>query len=116
MQTKPLLYGIIGFMLGGLLVSIAATTFEKQNDNSMDGMVSSLQGKSGDDFDEAFINGMIEHHQGAIDMAKLAKDNAEHKEIKQMAGDIISAQSKEIDMLQGWQADWGLPKHASQPQ
>lgn len=29
METKPLLYGIIGFMLGGLLVSIAATTFDK---------------------------------------------------------------------------------------
>jgi hypothetical protein len=29
METKPLLYGIIGFILGGLLVSIAATTFDK---------------------------------------------------------------------------------------
>lgn len=28
METKPLLYGIIGFILGGLLVSIAATTFD----------------------------------------------------------------------------------------
>lgn len=27
METKPLLYGLIGFFLGGLLVSIAATTF-----------------------------------------------------------------------------------------
>jgi len=29
MDTKALLYGVIGFILGGLLVSIAATTFEK---------------------------------------------------------------------------------------
>lgn len=29
METKPLLYGVIGFILGGLLVSIAATTFDK---------------------------------------------------------------------------------------
>lgn len=29
METKPLLYGIIGFILGGLLVSVAATTFDK---------------------------------------------------------------------------------------
>ena len=28
MDTKPLLYGLIGFFIGGLLVSIAATTFE----------------------------------------------------------------------------------------
>lgn len=29
METKPLLYGLIGFFIGGLLVSVAATTFEK---------------------------------------------------------------------------------------
>jgi hypothetical protein len=29
MDTKPLLYGLIGFFLGGLLVAVAATTFEK---------------------------------------------------------------------------------------
>lgn len=29
METKPLLYGLIGFFMGGLLVSIAATTFDK---------------------------------------------------------------------------------------
>lgn len=29
MDTKPLLYGLIGFFLGGLLVSIAATTFDR---------------------------------------------------------------------------------------
>lgn len=30
METKPLLYGLIGFFLGGLLVSVAATTFDSQ--------------------------------------------------------------------------------------
>ena len=29
METKPLLYGLIGFFIGGLLVSIAATTLDK---------------------------------------------------------------------------------------
>lgn len=29
METKPLLYGLIGFFLGGLLVSVAAVTFDK---------------------------------------------------------------------------------------
>ncbi|CAN5134280.1 hypothetical protein BH09PAT3_BH09PAT3_1290 [soil metagenome] len=32
METKPLLYGLIGFFLGGLLVAIAATTFNKATD------------------------------------------------------------------------------------
>jgi hypothetical protein len=32
MDTKALLYGVVGFILGGLLVSVAATTFDKPVD------------------------------------------------------------------------------------
>ena len=74
---------------------------------TMADMVNSLKGKIGDDFDKAFILGMIEHHQGAIDMANEAKKSAKHEEIKQMADEIISAQSKEIDMMRQWQKEWG---------
>jgi uncharacterized protein (DUF305 family) len=77
------------------------------DDMSMSEMARNLQGKTGDDFDKAFISGMIAHHQGAIDMAKLAQKNAKHDEVKKIADDIISAQSKEIDMVQTWQGDWG---------
>src|SRR3989344_893918 len=62
---------------------------------TMTGMVNSLKDKTGDDFDKTFISEMIDHHQGAIDMAKLAKINAGHDELKVMADDIISAQTKE---------------------
>ncbi len=35
METRPLLYGLIGFFIGGLLVSVAATTFDKpQQENT----------------------------------------------------------------------------------
>ena len=47
-------------------------------------------------------------------MAKLAKDNAKHDEIKKLADDILSAQSKEIDMMQTWQTDWGYESSSSQ--
>ena len=111
MDTKPLLYGLAGFLIGGLLVSVAANTFDKpiqkNQETSMAAMTESLRDKTGDDFDKLFIAHMIKHHQGAIYMAKLAKDNAKHDEIKNMADDIISAQSKEIDMMQTWQGDWG---------
>jgi uncharacterized protein (DUF305 family) len=61
----------------------------------------------GDDFDKAFLKEMIDHHQGAIDMAMLAEANAKHGEIKKLSQDILSAQSSEIDMMQTWQTDWG---------
>lgn len=75
-------------------------------DASMDDMMDSLNGKTGDDFDKVFISEMIVHHQGAIDMANAAKTNAKHDEIKRMADDIISAQTKEINQMQAWQTEW----------
>jgi uncharacterized protein (DUF305 family) len=119
-QNKPLLYAITGFILGGLVVSIAAVTIEKpkektNNSTAMSSMVSSLKGKTGDDFDKAFISGMVEHHQGAIEMAEQAKKNAKHTEVKDMAEDIISAHSKEIELMKSWQSQWGYMSNNTTP-
>jgi uncharacterized protein (DUF305 family) len=58
--------------------------------------MSSLSSKAGDEFDKAFIQEMIVHHEGAIDMAQLALQNAGHQEIKDLAKNIIAAQDAEI--------------------
>lgn len=75
--------------------------------SSMDDMMSSLKGKTGDEFDKTFISSMIIHHQGAIEMATEAKVNAKHDELKSMADDIISAQNKEINEMRQWYKAWG---------
>ena len=49
--------------------------------------------------DERFIDAMVPHHQGAVEMAEVALKNAEHEEIKQLAEDIVSAQEAEIEQL-----------------
>lgn len=77
------------------------------NDMSMSDMTDDLKGKTGDDFDKAFINMMIAHHEGAIEMANAAKANAKHTEIKAMADDIIGAQSREITQMKEWRTQWG---------
>lgn len=111
METKPLLYGLIGFFLGGLIVSVAATTFDKpaseDSDMSMSQMTDSLKDKQGDEFDQAFVASMIEHHEGAVEMAKLSAQNAKHDEVKQLSSDIIVAQEKEINVMKQWLQDWG---------
>ena len=66
-----------------------------------------LQNLRGDDFDKAFLAEMIQHHQGAIDMARLIESNARHDELKKLGQEIMTAQSREIDMMQSWQTDWG---------
>jgi uncharacterized protein (DUF305 family) len=115
METKPLIYGIIGFLVGGLLVSIAATTFNKPSSSeAMKNMVSSLEDKQGDDYDAAFIDEMIMHHQGAIDMAKLSAKSAKHQEIKDMSRDIINAQEQEIDRMKTWRATWNYEDRSNE--
>jgi len=76
--------------------------------SSMNDMMGSMSDKSGNEFDTAFMKAMIVHHQGAIEMAKVAKEKAMHEGIRTMADDIISAQTKEIEMMQEWQKQWGF--------
>ncbi len=104
MDTKTILTGLSGIIIGGLIVSVAATT---QNTNSRMHQASNLSANKGDDFDKAFMSEMIVHHQGAIDMAKYAATNAKHDEVKKLSNDILAAQSREIDMMQTWQGEWG---------
>ena len=57
-------------------------------------------------FDKAFIDAMIPHHQSAIDMAKAAQTQAKRQEIKDLAGQIVAAQQREIDQMRAWRAQW----------
>ncbi len=41
--------------------------------------------------DRAFAVQMAEHHEGAIEMAELAAERAQHREVKQLARDIVSS-------------------------
>jgi len=49
--------------------------------------------------DERFIDMMVPHHQGAIEMAEAALENAEHLELRQLAENIIADQQAEIERL-----------------
>ncbi len=57
-------------------------------------------------FDAQFIDGMIKHHQGAIEMAQQALDQAEHEELRTLAEAIIAAQNTEIEQMQEWRITW----------
>jgi uncharacterized protein (DUF305 family) len=75
--------------------------------DDMAGMMTELQGKTGDDFDKTFVQLMIEHHTSAIDMAKPGVTNAQHQEVKDLAAAVVSAQTKEVAQMKQWQKDWG---------
>ena len=63
------------------------------------GMARQMVMEKGKYSDKAFIDAMVPHHQGAIEMAEVALKNAEHEEIKQLSRNIISTQEAEIEEL-----------------
>ncbi|MBI1857197.1 DUF305 domain-containing protein [Candidatus Saccharibacteria bacterium] len=130
MKKTSILYGIIG-LLAGIIITGTTAVLAVNNDNHslmnamgmdtdhshqpsannhgempMTAMSAQLQNKSGDDFDKTFIEMMISHHEGAIDMAKLVPARAKHDEIKKLGEAVISAQTKEIIDMKQWQKGW----------
>ena len=54
------------------------------------------------DPDVAFVKGMIPHHQGAIEMAKVVLQYGKDEQAKKWANDVIREQLREIDEMQAW--------------
>jgi uncharacterized protein (DUF305 family) len=54
------------------------------------------------DADVDFVNGMIPHHQGAVEMAKIVLKHGKDPELKKLAAEIVAAQDKEITFMQEW--------------
>ncbi|HEY9597545.1 MAG TPA: DUF305 domain-containing protein, partial [Cyanophyceae cyanobacterium] len=63
-------------------------------------------GAADDQFDLRFINAMIPHHQGAIDMAQQALEKSDRADIKELAQNIMDSQQQEINQMEQWRKDW----------
>lgn len=72
----------------------------------MDSMMSGIDGKTGNEFDKAFLSEMIAHHQGAVLMAEAVLKNSKRPELIEFAKAIIAVQTKEINIMKGWEVEW----------
>ncbi|MFA5950208.1 MAG: DUF305 domain-containing protein [Hyphomicrobium sp.] len=84
----------------GAATSEAAKEFEAVNMKMHKDMTMAFTGNA----DVDFAQGMIPHHRGAIDMAKVVLKYGKDPEIKKLAEDIIKAQDTEIAFMKAWLA------------
>jgi len=116
MEQQSIYIGVVGIVIGifaGYIFGQASHSGHREERGDQHGMMNAmhdmnahLEGKTGDDFDKAFLADMIVHHEGAVEMAKSALVNAKHQEIKDLSQAIIDAQNSEIQMMKEWQSAW----------
>lgn len=87
-------------MMGGGMMSGSGMHMGGQED------IASLQNAT--DFDKAFLEVMIPHHQMALMMVQMLEAGTKRTEMIELAKNITISQSEEIKDMQGWYKEWGM--------
>lgn len=76
----------------------------------MGGMMQGLEGKKGAAMEQAFLEEMIVHHEGAVAMAEALLKETKRPELVTLGTAIVIAQTEEIAQMKAWLAEW-FPKN-----
>ncbi|GAB4082050.1 DUF305 domain-containing protein [Modestobacter muralis] len=98
-----------GLIAGAVVLTGCSGDMGGMDMGSTDSGASASEAADFNEADVAFAQGMIVHHQGALEMAQLAEGRAEEPRVLDLAGRIEAAQDPEIETMTGWLEDWGQP-------
>ena len=97
---------IAGGLIAGVLV-LAGCSSGSDGTTSATASSSASESAEFNDADVAFVQGMIPHHRGALEMAQLADGRAQDPRVLDLASRIEAAQDPEIETMTGWLEEWG---------
>ena len=101
-QTPPMDHSKMGMPMPAD-ASAATKAFAEANAKMHKDMTITFTGNA----DVDFIKGMLPHHQGAVDMAKIVIQYGKDPEVRELAEAIIKAQNEEIAWMTSWLAKNG---------
>jgi uncharacterized protein (DUF305 family) len=81
-------------------------TYEPEMTPGGERMVERLAALEGAEFEIAFMEMMIKHHEGAVKEGEHCVAKAEHQALIDMCQNIIATQSAEIAQMQTWLCEW----------
>ena len=72
----------------------------------MDEMLLIGRGKTGEEFEQAWLRGMIVHHMGAVAMSEKLLEQTNRAELIELGEGIITNQQAEINQMKTWLEEW----------
>lgn len=113
LDKRSVIYGLVGLFAGGAITALLMTyNIQAPNPgfNAAPPIIPttfvSSQVSITNPIDRHFIERMIPHHEGTVDMAELALSRAQHPEIKTLANAIKESQTQEIQQIRTWYQQW----------
>ncbi len=113
LDSNSIIIALLALILGSLMGyyfgasrSTSSSQMPMNMHGAMSGMTMGLEGKTGAALEEAFLDEMIVHHQGAIEMSQALLKGTSRPELVKLANDIISAQTAEIAQMKEWRMSW----------